>query len=158
MKLKADQMALLQLDYGDLVRPDYRILSDRGWGQCTNLTAEILIVYGPKNICDRSVSDTSPYVLPPGATTPDHWDCDGFFVPSDRRIRRWRGTQHGPLAVKYWNFRRFSVRTAGPVIYRAPWSNGIFEPSQINWAIPNLSYEQIGLRLERSRRPAGSGI
>ncbi len=147
MKLKADQIALLQLDYGDLVRPDYRILPSRGWGQCTNSTSEILIVYGPKHEGDRSICDTSPYVLPPGTTTPDHWDCDGFFVPSDRLIRLWRGIRRGPCAVKYWNYRRFSVRSAGPVIYRAPWNNGIFEPSQINWAIPNLSYEQVRCRL-----------
>jgi hypothetical protein len=151
MKLKPGDMAVLDLDYGDLVRPDYRILNGRGWGQCTNSTGEILIVYGPKHTSDMSVCDTTPYVLPSGATTPDNWDCDGFLLPSDRLIRLWRGTRGGPLAIKFRDFRGFTVRRIGPAIYQAPWNNGVFEPSQINWAIPNLSYDLICRRLEKSR-------
>ena len=83
-------MVLFKLNYGDLLRPELRILPSRGWGQCNNLTAEYLVVYGPKHRDDRSIFDTSPYVLPPSATTPDNWDCDGFLLPSDRTIRRWR--------------------------------------------------------------------
>jgi hypothetical protein len=81
-------MKLFDLDYGDLIRPGFRILPSRGWGQCTNHTGDYLIVYGPKHPSERSIFDTSPYVLPPDATTPDGWDCDGFLVPSDRLIRR----------------------------------------------------------------------
>jgi hypothetical protein len=139
-------MALFPLDYGDLIRPPFDILPSRGWSQCTNRTDELLIVYGPKHVEEWSIFDTSPYVLPSGDTTPDKWDCDGFFVPSDRTIRRWRGPKHGPLAVKIWNFRRFEVRRSGQV-YDCSWNNGIFEPSQINWAIPDFSYEQLALRL-----------
>jgi hypothetical protein len=151
MKLTVSEMVVLELDYGDLVRPDYQILPDKGWGQCTNATGEIVIVYGPKHRSDRSICDTTPYVLPPGATTPDHWDCDGFLVPSDRLIRLWRGSKRGPLAVKFWDFRHFSVRRAGTSVYRTSWNNGAFEPSQINWAIPDLSYDQIEQRIGRSR-------
>ena len=148
MKLRPSDMAVLQLDYGDLVRPEYRIIADRGWGQCTNSTGEILIVYGPKHGSDRSICDTTPYVLPSDATTPDEWDCDGFFLPSDRLIRLWRGAWRGPLAIKFWNFRRFSVHRVGTSIYKSSWNNGVFEPSQINWAIPNFSYDRIRQKLE----------
>jgi hypothetical protein len=141
-------MVLLQLDYRDLLRPPYRILRSRGWGQCINLTDEYVIVYGPKHAAERSIFDTSPYVLPPGRTTPDGWDCDGFCVPSDRGLKRWRGARSGPHAVKFWNFRRFSVWRAGKSTYRCSWANGVFEPSQINWAIPNLSYSEILLRID----------
>jgi hypothetical protein len=141
-------MVVFPLEYGDLLRPPYRILPSRGWGQCTNLTDEWLIVYGPKHVDERSIFDTSPYVLPPGRTTPDGWDCDGFFVPSDRSLRSFRASRNGPLAVKFWNFRRFCVWTAGrATTYRCPWANGIFEPSQINWAIPNLSYSEVASRI-----------
>ncbi len=140
-------MALFPLDYGDLLRPPYTILSSRGWGQCTNLTDEYLVVYGPKHVEERSIFDTSPYLLPPGRTTPDGWDCDGFFVPSDRAVPRWRGERRGPLALKFWNRRRFSVWKAGEGGYRCSWANGVFEPSQINWAIPNLSYGDIASRI-----------
>jgi hypothetical protein len=139
-------MALFPLDYGDLLRPPYRILPSRGWGQCTNMLNEYLIVYGPKHVDEGSIFDTSPYILPPGRTTPDGWDCDGFLVPSDRSLFRRQGARRGPLSVKFWNFRRFRVWTPGNGIYRSSWANGVFEPSQINWAIPNLSYADIASR------------
>jgi hypothetical protein len=71
-------------------------------------------------------------------------------VPSDRLLRRWGRLKRGPLAVKFWNFRRFRVRKASSNIYRSSWDNGIFEPSQINWAIPNFPYQTI---LGRVRQP-----
>jgi hypothetical protein len=140
-------MRLFDLDYGEMLRPAFKILISRGWGQCTNETGEPLLVYGPKHLRDRSIFDNSPYVLPPGSTTPDRWDCDGVFVPSDRMLKRWRHSQAGPLAVKFWDYRRFTVRRSGDV-YSARWHNGVFEPSQVNWAIPNLSLAEIHQRLQ----------
>lgn len=136
-------MALLALDYGDLIRPPFRILSSRGWGQCTNNTKDLLIVYGPKHQHDHSIFDTSPYILEPGSTTPYKWDCDGFFLPNDRNLRFWRSERAGPLAIKFWNFRRFAVSSTNLETYQCFWPNGVFAPSQINWAIPNFSYEDI---------------
>jgi hypothetical protein len=147
MKCRPEDMLLFGLDYGDLIRPPFRILRGRSWSQCTNQTDERLIVYGPKHEKERSLFDTSPYVLPPGATTPDAWDCKGFLVPSDRTLQRWRKRRRGPLAVKFWNFRRFWVKRINTNIYRCSWDNGVFEPSQINWAIPNFSYQDIVGRL-----------
>lgn len=149
MKCLLEDMALFELAYGDLLRPPYRILRSRGWGQCSNRTGEYLIVYGPKHEDERSIFDTSPYVLPPGATTPDNWDCDGFLLPADRAIRRRSHLRRGPLAVKFWNYRRFSVWNPDAGTYRCSWDNGVFEPSQINWAIPNLSYANIVSRIRR---------
>ena len=153
MKCRPEEMLLLELDYGDLIRPPFRILRGRGWGQCINWTGDYLIVYGPKHESERSIFDTSPYVLPPGTTTPDGWDCDGFLLPADRVLPRWRNCKRGPLAVKFWNFRRFWVKGVNANTYRCPWDNGIFEPSQINWAIPNLSYEEILGRMRPNARP-----
>ena len=79
VKLQPEEMVLFPINYGDLIRPPFRILPSRGWGQCTNTTRELLVVYGPKHQCERSVFDTSSYVLPPGRTTPDNWDCDGIL-------------------------------------------------------------------------------
>ena len=145
-------MALLELDYGDLLRPDFQVLPSRGWAQCTNRTNDLLVVYGPKSRGERSIFDTSPYILEPGRTTPDGWDCKGFFLPADRTIRFWRGTTHGPRAIKYWNHRRFSVSRGDGNSYGCSWSNGVFEPSEINWAIPNFSYPQILERIARRVR------
>jgi hypothetical protein len=143
MKCRPEDMMLLDLDYGDLIRPRYRILRACGWGKCTNHTEEHLSVYGPKNEQERSIFDTSPYVLPPGATTPYSWDCEEFLLPSDRTLHRWRRPRHGPLAIKFWNFRHFRIKSLDAYTYRCPWDNGAFEPSQINWAIPNFSYQNI---------------
>ena len=148
MKCRPDDMVLLQLDYGDLTRPSFTLRRERWWSQATNHTPEILIVYGPKHETDRSVFDTSPYVLKPGCTTPDAWDCKGFFVPADRRIQPpWGRSRPGPVAAKYWDFRSFSVQLHGETTYACPWTNGIYQPSQINWALPNLLYDEIVVRV-----------
>jgi hypothetical protein len=147
VKLYTEEMKLFNLDYGDLIRPAFRIVTSRGWAQCTNRTAEILIVYGPKHRDERSIFDTSPYVLMPGKTTPDRWDCKGYLLPSDRIVRFWGRRRRGPLAIKFWNRRRFWVRNLNAETYENPWHNGVFEPSQINWAIPNFSYRQIEARV-----------
>ncbi len=147
MKLRPEQMFVFPLDYGELIRPPFEILTGRGWGQCTNATHEFLIVYGPKHETERSIFDTTPYVLPSGATTPDRWDCEGFFLPSDRQLRSRWGTQPGPLAIKFWNFRHFTVRQTDPVGYASFWPNAIFQASQVNWAIPNLTYEAVQGRI-----------
>jgi hypothetical protein len=146
MKLRPHEMILFALDYGDLIRPPFRILHGYGWGQCMNLTNEYLIVYGPKHENERSIFDTSPYVLPPGVTTPDSWDCEGFLLPSDRLLQRWGRRQ----LIKFWNYRRFCVKRINEQTYNCPWDNGVFEASQINWAIPNFSYSGIMKRLKLS--------
>ncbi len=156
MKLQPEEMILFDLDYGDLLRPEFRILPSRGWGQCTNQTHDFLIVYGPKHEDEKSIFDTSPFILPPGATTPDHWDCDGFFLPADRTLKRRRRVRQGPLAVKFWNLRRFLVWSSQSGEYECSWDNGVFEPSEINWAIPNFSYERIFSRLGRPNKRAAT--
>jgi len=150
MKYQPEDMLLFDLDYGDLIRPPYRIVRGRGWGQCTNQTEEYMVVYGPKHETERSIFDTSPYLLPPGVTTPDEWDCEGFFLPSDRMLQCRIRSRHGPLAIKFWNFRHFWVKALGSSTYRCSWNNGIFQPSQINWAIPNFSHQAI---VDRLRSP-----
>jgi hypothetical protein len=155
MKSRPEHMLLFDLDYGDLIRPPFRILRGRGWGQCTNQTEEPLIVYGPKHEQERSIFDTSPYVLPPGATTSDSWDCEGFFLPSHRILHTRRSRRHGPLAVKFWNYRHFWVKNVDAETYRCSWHNGVFEPSQINWAIPNFSHQEIMKRLNAPRSSKG---
>ena len=123
--------------------------------QCTNETDEYLVVYGPKHRDEPSIFDTSPYVLPPSKTTPDAWDCEGFLVPSDRLLRRREKLKSGPLAVKFWDFRRFWVKKVANDTYRCSWDNGVFEPSQINWAIPNFPYQTILGRVRQSGEESG---
>lgn len=102
------------------------------------------MIYGPKHPGDQSIFDTSPYLLPQGDTTPPDWDCDGFFVPNDRFVEEpFRRARKGPLAVKFWDYRHFTVTARSVGVYGCATSNGRFEPSQINWPIPNFSYDQL---------------
>ena len=78
MKCRPDEMQLFELDYGDLLRPPYRILPDWGWGQCTNQTDEFVIIYGPKHVKESSIFDTSPYILPPGLHDPGFLGLQGI--------------------------------------------------------------------------------
>jgi hypothetical protein len=112
MKCRPEDMQLFDLDYGDLIRPPFRILRADAPGPSART--------GPKSIWSFTarrmngsgrIFDTSPYVLPPGATTPDSWDCKGFLLPSDRILQRCRRPRYGPLAIKFWNFRHFWVKS-----------------------------------------------
>jgi hypothetical protein len=38
MKCRPEELRLFDVDYGELIRPAYRVLRGRGWGQCTNAT------------------------------------------------------------------------------------------------------------------------
>jgi hypothetical protein len=145
-------MILVEFDYGDFLRAKFTINPEWGWGQGLNATSEMLIVYGPKHPKDRSIFDTSPYFLPPDCQTPRGWDCNGFFVPSDRLAVQKRSTITGPLAIKYWDFRKFTVTVAGSNGYLCPYNNGAFPPSAINWPIPNVPYAALVRRYERQCR------
>ena len=140
MKCRAEDSELFEIKYGDLIRPEYRILPSRGWGQCTNRTTEYLIVYGPKHEAERSIFDTSPYVLPPGATTPNFWDCDGFLLPRDRAIRRWRGLRRGPLALKFWNHRHFSVWGVDAETYHCSWTTASLSRARSTGRSPTFRF------------------
>lgn len=67
-KCRPEDMILFDLDYGELLRPPFEILRDRGRGQRTNASGKPLLVYGPKHERDQSIFDTSLYVLNPRLT------------------------------------------------------------------------------------------
>src|SRR5258708_32608155 len=96
MKWAAEEMVIFELDYGDLMRPDFEIVYQAAAWAAHERTGEYLIGYGPRHQKERSIFDTPPYVLPPAATTQDRWDFDGFLVSSDRLIRRFCGAVHSP--------------------------------------------------------------
>jgi hypothetical protein len=89
------------------------------------------------------------YFLPPGRTTPDNWDCDGFYVPNDRVARQRFSKKNGPLAIKYWDLRHFTVIKSAPDEYKCYDNNGAFRQGEINWAVPNLSYSEVVRRSKR---------
>lgn len=113
-----------------------------GWGECGNLTGETLLVYGPPEA--GSKYDTSLYCLPSGYMTPANWDCDGFFVPSDRIANQLLSKIAGPLAIKYRDLFTFIIEKSSPVEYKCYLNHGAYTPGDgLNWPIPNVPYSAI---------------
>jgi len=142
-KMASEEMKLMELDHGDFGPVAPEVMGGPRWGQCINLTDEILIVYGPNSPKDPSHYGNSMYFLPPGCTTPDNWDCDGFYVPNDRVAKQRFSKKQGPLAIKFWDLRHFTVAKSAPDEYKCYDNNGAFKQGEINWAVPNLSYAEV---------------
>jgi hypothetical protein len=51
------------------------------WGQCRNETGKTLAIYG-----SASENKDALYFLADGQTTPDGWDCNGIYLPSDAKF------------------------------------------------------------------------
>lgn len=110
-----------------------------GYGQLSNKTGETLLIYGPKI---GGTFDNSLYHLPTGRKTPDDWDCDGLFVPSDRYADQATSTDQGPLAIKYINFRTPVIERSG-ANYECSLNNGAYKAGEINWEVPNVAYGSL---------------
>ncbi len=118
------------------------------WGQCTNAYGSNILVYGPKGD-DGLNYDNSIYILPNGQTTPSDWDCDGFYLPTNREYWPPNAIHYGQKAVKFSNWRDFTVHNSESHYYASDtergwaYDDGVFGPGQINWWIPDLSQETI---------------
>lgn len=121
----------------------HRVLPQRGWAQCRNMTGEPLFVYGARDDDDHSTFDTSLYLLPASSTTPDHWDCKGILIPQGKRGRQLLSTIDGPVALKYLDFRRFTIALKTSDTYRCSLNNGVFRVGEINWPVPLISYPDL---------------
>lgn len=106
----------------------------RGWyaTRCTNNTGENILVY----------NNGALYLLRPGQSTAG-FDCDGFFVPTDRKFNG----EWGAKAAKYRDYIEFTVNRSGST-YTV--SGGLFaglfwnpNNNPANWDIPNWSTEQF---------------
>lgn len=148
--ISPDEIQPLVLNYGDFAPvTEEQALSA---GRCTNQSGENIAVYGPKHPSDTSRFDNSLYILPSGYSTPDGWDCDGFYVPNDRVANQALSKIQGPLAIKYVGLVSFTVTKSGNE-YNCPLNQGAFKPSEVCcpsnyptcvcWAIPNLPQSSI---------------
>ena len=110
-------------------------------GKLTNKTGETLLVYGPKRAGETR--DNSLYQLPDERATPDGWDCDGFYVPTDRVADQALSNENGPLAVKYRDFRSPEITKSSPTHYECGLNGGIFKPGEVNWEIPSIPFSSV---------------
>ncbi len=105
-----------------------------------NSTSETLIVYGPRRETDGGNYENSWYVLHPGETVPRDWQCDGLFIPKDRKFKQMNGEIiQGPVAVKYGNLISVKITQDGEQYEEKDHhSEGVFHSSEINWDVPDF--------------------
>jgi len=145
-QMSSDQIKPIELDEALVpIQPIPRVINA---GRLTNRTGETLLVYGPK--LPGSTYDNSLYCLPDGYITPEWqasgspWDCDGFFVPSDRIANQLLSRVPGPAAAKYSDIRFPVIDKSAPNEYNCRLNEGIFKPgSGLNWQIPNITQLQV---------------
>jgi hypothetical protein len=109
----------------------------------TNSTSETFIVYGPRRETDGGNYDNSWYVLHPDKTTPKNWQCDGLFIPKDRKFIQINGENiQGPVAVKYGSLMPVTIMQDGDkYIEKDNHNEGVFRLDEIDWDVPDFSAE-----------------
>lgn len=150
----------------DESKPQIFELSNRNWGQCTNNTGKIIGVYiSPPPFPDYEYHNVLMY-LADGRTTQDGKDCDGFYVPNDRKVTALTpsgGSWQGPAAVKIQGGEGVAGTIIGAdhVIVRgnpnpsfleininpvAVWPAGQL-PSNAKWFVPNVAQNVLDTRI-----------
>ncbi len=77
-------------------------------------------------------------------TTPSNWDCDGFYIPTNRFAEQLLfPTKPGPIAVKYHDLQSATITMQNNTKYYCPGNLLIYEPTEVNWEIPTLTYEEV---------------
>lgn len=109
----------------------------------TNSTSETLIVYGPRRETDGGNYDNSWYVLHPDKATSEKWQCDGVFIPKDRKfIQKGGETIQGPVAVKYSSIKPTTIIQDGDTyLEKDNHNDGVFSANGIDWDVPDFSAE-----------------
>lgn len=109
----------------------------------TNSTSETFIVYGPRRDTEGGNYENSWYVLHAGKTIPKDWQCDGLYIPKDRKFMQKNGeTIQGPAAVKYGSLMPVTIIQDGDkYIEKDNHNEGVFHQSEINWDVPDFSAE-----------------
>jgi hypothetical protein len=72
-----------------------------------------------------------------------------MLIPRGKRGRQMLSTIDGPAALKYLDFRRFTITLKAPETYRCAFNNGVFRAGEINWPVPSMDYCNL---LELPRR------
>jgi hypothetical protein len=101
------------------------------WMYCAvnNDSREPIFIYGARHASETTTIPTSLFLLAAGKCTPPFWDCKGQVI-------------HGPVAVKYRDFRRVRVRIKDGV-YLCPRHNGLLTGEQVEFPAPPLAYQQL---------------
>ncbi|MBW4594644.1 MAG: hypothetical protein KME46_17465 [Brasilonema angustatum HA4187-MV1] len=117
------------------------------WGQCRNETGETLAIYGPLGEKSKSSYDNQLYFLGNGQTTPDGWDCQGIYLPSDVKVAGLDNT--GATSVQITDGTQLLVKKNSETSeweFNVP-SAKIVDSDKMNWFIPNVSQAFVDSRI-----------
>ncbi|PNK22794.1 hypothetical protein CBR59_29895 [Bacillus thuringiensis] len=116
-------------------------------GKIINQTNEVIVIYGPKSPTTDPYYesyDNTVYHLEKGKTSPNNWDCDGFYVPSNRKVRQSEiETVNGPIAVNIDNEANGTITQEGDTYIIDSRVLNTYPIGSINWFIPDYSYEKV---------------
>src|SRR5690606_35215710 len=98
--------------------------------------------------------DNQCWHVEPGKSTNPNQDCDGFYVPADRKIKQVAmGTIEGPCAVKIPPEINAVITQEGNTYAIDIPNTGVFKvndfcrpsnyPKCVNWYIPNMIYNEV---------------
>lgn len=119
-----------------------------------NKTTETIGVYYSKS---GGGYETTLYFLDSGCETPDGWDADGIFIPSDRIAEQFVGSDFpGPAAIKFVGSPERTITKEGNK-YKCPPNQGAFSSSEsrcpsdtipglprwVCWPIPTINQAKV---------------
>ncbi|MBW4631158.1 MAG: hypothetical protein KME30_04415 [Iphinoe sp. HA4291-MV1] len=117
------------------------------WGQCRNETGETLGIYGPLGEDSKSSYNNQLYFLANDQTTPDGWDCQGVYLPSDVQVAGLDKTD--ATAVKIMDGTQLLVKKNSDTSeweFNVP-SAKVVNPDKMNWFIPHISQAFVDSRI-----------
>lgn len=95
----------------------------------------------------KSSYDNQLYFLGNGQTTPDEWDCQGIYLPSDFKVAGLDNT--GATAVKITDGTQLVVKKNSETSeweFNIP-SAKVVNSDKMNWFIPNVSQAFVDSRI-----------
>jgi hypothetical protein len=124
------------------------IESGTNWGQCRNETGGNLAIYGAgSEESENSGNKNQLYFLANGQTTPDQWDCQGIYVPSDVKVSGLDKTN--AVAIKILDGTQLLAKKnpdTSEVELNLP-SPKVVTSEEKKWFVPNVSQAFVNSRI-----------
>lgn len=138
----------VQRQVGELEFQKAAIESGVVWGQCRNETGGNLGIYGTgSEESEESGNKNQLYFLANGQTTPDQWDCQGVYLPSDVNVASLDKT--GAVAIKITDGTQISVKKNPETLdleLNLPEAK-VVKTGEKGWFIPNVSQAFVDSRI-----------
>lgn len=134
----------VQRQIGELQFQKAAIKSGINWGQCRNETGRNIAIYGSDS--EESGRDQI-YFLANDQTTPEQWDCQGIYLPSDVQVSGLDKT--GAVAIRIMDGTQLVVKKnpeTSEFQLNLP-SLRVVNPDESDWLIPNVSQAFIDSRI-----------